>query len=263
MDRFFDFIEKHRFGILTTFVVHMGIFLYLQLETYSSNVYFGDNEVYARIEVPEEMIPIEPDEIEIPEEMQQQSGEVKNLTKDVHDKREKVNEGFSRSSVDNKVEQDVKNLEQEFFNEYKNSRPQTGTSGETTEQRTSNNQRTSTTNSQNNESDSSSGGDKVYAGRTMVNYDLEGRKPHNNNDWYIRNPGYTCGSGSNGTVVIAIRVNQNGDVISARYVAEKSVNANNCMIQKAEEYALKSRFAYKESAPKSQDGFIMYNFDSK
>src|SRR5690606_23317624 len=106
----------------------------------------------------------------------------------VHDKREKVNEGFSRSSVDNKVEQDVKNLEQEFFNEYKNSRPQTGTSGETTEQRTSNNQRTSTTNSQNNESGSSSGGDKVYAGRTMVNYDLEGRKPHNNNDWYIRNP---------------------------------------------------------------------------
>lgn len=96
----------------------------------------------------------------------------------------------------------------------------------------------------------------------MVSYKLENRHPHNKNDWHIRNPGYTCNN-SNGKVVIAIRVNNNGDVIQAKYVPELSNNANSCMIEQAERYAKMSRFAYSSSAPKAQDGYIYYTFVSR
>ena len=272
MDYFFDFIERRKFGILATFIAHMALFMYLQIETYTTKVYYGDNDVYARIEQHEEIIPLDPENVELPDDVETWSGSVKNITQDVHDKRERSTEGFSRTSVDSKVEANVRDLERQFFEEFQQGRaggnegsndssPNTG--GGKSE--TSNKEKTSSSASEKS-SGTTSGGDggkKVYAGKTMVSYDLEGRTPHNGNDWYIRNPGYTCGSSSNGTVVVAIRVNQNGDVIAARYVQERSRNANTCMIEKAQEYALMSRFAYKSSAAKTQDGYITYNFVSQ
>ncbi len=261
MDRFFDFIERRKFGILATFALHMLVFMYLQIETYTVKVYYNDNEVYAQVDQ-EELIELDPENIEVPEDMQNWDGEVKNLTKDANDKREKATEGFSKSSVDSKVEQNVKDLEKQFFEEFNKGKEQGKTSSESS-QDSKEKEKAKTSQEKSNGETGGDGLKTVFAGKTMVNYDLAGRYPHNKNDWYIRNPGYTCGSNSNGTVVVAIRVNQNGDVISARYIAESSSNANTCMIEKAQEYALKSRFAYKETAPKTQDGFITYNFVSQ
>ena len=265
MDRFFDFIERRKFGIMATFIVHMAVFMYLQIETYTTKVYYSDNDVYVRIEN-EEIIPLEPENIEMPTDAQSWNGEVKNITQDASDKRAKATEGFSKSSIDSKVEQNVKELERQFFSEFSSSKSsETGTQSKTTNKESVTDKEKSTKSSQS-EKQSENGGDglsTIYAGKTMVKYDLAGRFPHNKNDWYIRNPGYTCGSNSNGTVVVAIRVNQNGDVIGARYIPERSSGANPCMIEKAQEYALKSRFAFKESAPKAQDGFITYNFVSQ
>lgn len=272
MDYFFDFIERRKFGILATFIVHMALFMYLQIETYTTKVYYGDNDVYARIEQNEEVIPIDSENIELPDDAENWSGAVKNITQDVHDKRERSTEGFSRTSVDSKVEANVRDLERQFFEEFQQGRiggsegntdsPSKTVSGKS---ETSNKEKSSKSSSEKNAGTKSGGdgGKTVYAGKTMVSYDLEGRTPHNGNDWYIRNPGYTCGFSSNGTVVVAIRVNQNGDVIAARYVQERSKNANSCMIEKAQEYALLSRFAYNSSAAKTQEGYITYNFVSQ
>jgi hypothetical protein len=262
MDKFFDFIERRKFGILVTFLLHMAIFLYLQIETYSVKAYYGDNEVYARLEQDEEVIELNPDQIEQPDAMQQQSGDVKNLTQSSSDTRQKSYENFSKTSVDSKVEASVRDLERQFLEEINSGKTDKKSGGEASKPKETTDKKT------NKETDPNEvkGGDGIatsYGGNTMVRYELPNRTPHNGNDWYIRNPGYTCGSSSNGTVVVAIRVNPAGDVISARYIPEKSSGANGCMIEKAQEYALKSRFAYKSDAPKTQEGTITYNFVSK
>jgi len=274
MDKLFDFIEKRKFGILATFMLHLVLLMYLQIETYDYKVYYTSNDVPLRMERDEEeLIELSPEQIEVDKkQVAEWQGDVKNITQDAHDTRAKSRENFSRTSVDSKVEQNVKELERQFFDEFRSGRPtsengqQTGTIGTTADGKQHAGKTTKSENASTSNEGKQSGGDggkTVYEGRTMVKYDLKGRFPHNNNDWHIRNPGYTCGSSSNGTVVVAIRVNPNGDVVSVRYVPEMSTKASACMIEKAEEYALKSRFAFKDGAAKLQDGFITYNFVSQ
>ncbi len=272
MDSFLDFIEKRRWGILATFMLHMGLLLYLQIDTYSYTLPERRFEVMSEV-IEEEFIELNPEQI-IPEDFNAQqtaSGDVKNLAQNVADKREKSMENFSRSSTDQKVEQSVKDLERQFFEEFASGRPNaetaTGEGNNKASGGTSTPSKTNEATKPNKEITSNgstaSGSDKQYGGNTMVRFELTDRFPHNKNDWYIRNPGYTCGSNANGVVVVAIRVNQNGDVISARHVPERSSTTNSCMIEQAEIYAKKSRFAYKADAAKTQDGFIYYTFVSK
>lgn len=274
MDRFLDFIEKRRWGILVTFMIHMGLLLYLQVDTYTYTLPERRFEVISEV-IEEEFIELNPEQIILPEDFKAQqmiSGDVKNIAQNLADKREKSMDKFSQTSTDQKVEQRVKDLERQFFEEFASGRPSaesssggesggkaSGGSGSNT--KPSESSKSSKENSSN--TSAASGSDKQFGGSTMVRFELNDRFPHNKNDWHIRNPGYTCGSNSNGLVVIAIRVNQNGDVVSVRYIAELSDNANHCMIEQAEIYAKKSRFTYKNDAPKAQDGFIYYTFVSK
>lgn len=270
MDSFLDFIEKRRWGILATFLLHVGLLLYLQVDTYKFKLPERDYAVMAEI-YDEELIEIKPEQLipEDPKLNESFTGDVRNITQNVNDKREKSYDNFSKSSTDQKVEQNVKDLERQFFEEFSNSRgvsesgDSKSSSGSGGSSSGKSNNETKPNKDQTSASSSSSSSEKQFAGTTMVKYELKDRFPHNNNDWNIRNPGYTCGSSANGVVVVAIRVNQNGDVLSARHVPERSTNANSCMIEQAETYAKKSRFAFKNDAPKTQEGFIYYTFVSK
>lgn len=102
-----------------------------------------------------------------------------------------------------------------------------------------------------------------YSKNVMVEFELDGRIPYDNNMWYIRNPGYTCGFESNGTVVIKIKVDNGGIVTDATYDDSKSINANQCMIDKSILYAKKSRFNYKGGSSFKQNGIIIYRFVSQ
>jgi hypothetical protein len=262
-----DKIEKHRWGIIVTFFVHIGTLLYLQVETYLTKLPERDFEVMAEVTEYEDYIEINPDNLITEEEFNANlNSDVRNLTRDMNDKRERSSENFSRSSIDSKIEQNARELEQQYFNEFASGRPDQSSSGgpgsNPSNSNTSPSTNSNTLPNNNNSSAANSGGNQID-GETMKSYDLANRTPHNNNDWHIRNPGYRCGSGSNGKVVIAIRVNQNGDVISARYVPEKSSSANSCMIEQAEKYAKMSRFNYSSTAPKTQEGFIIYTFVSR
>ena len=106
-------------------------------------------------------------------------------------------------------------------------------------------------------STSNEGGNNGAKGKTMVNFELKGRTPHNNDMWYVRNPGYTCGQGLSGEVVVKIKVNSNGDVTEATVVGDVS-DLNPCLIKQAKDYAKKSRFNASETA--TQEGKIIYRF---
>jgi hypothetical protein len=93
----------------------------------------------------------------------------------------------------------------------------------------------------------------------MVDWDLSNRKPHNNNSYYVRNPGYTCNENANGIVVVNVRANKNGDIIAATYDETKSSNATTCMIENAIKYAKLSRFEY-STQTNQQTGYIKYTF---
>ena len=91
----------------------------------------------------------------------------------------------------------------------------------------------------------------------MVNYVLDGRSPHNNDIWNVRNPGYTCGQGMSGEVVVKIRVNTNGNVVYAKAISNVS-GLNPCLVEQSEAYAKMSRF--NTSSTDNQEGTITYRF---
>jgi len=101
------------------------------------------------------------------------------------------------------------------------------------------------------------GGSKPSEGAPMVNWDLKDRTPHQNNAWFVRNPGYTCGKGAGGTVLVKIKVNANGDVTTAS-LASNAAGLNPCLVDQALKYAKMSRFNAASTA--SQEGTITYIF---
>ena len=101
----------------------------------------------------------------------------------------------------------------------------------------------------------------AYGGNVMVSWSLTERTAYLNNNWYVRNPGYTCDQDSYGKITIQIKVDQNGSVIYAS-VLEKE-DASQCMINQAIKYAKLSRFNYSITATPNQIGTITYTFISQ
>lgn len=94
----------------------------------------------------------------------------------------------------------------------------------------------------------------------MVNWVLKGRTPHNNDEYFVRNPGYTCGKGKNGTILIKIKVDGSGDVKTA-ILANDSAEIDPCLVEQALKYAKMSRFNGAGSG--LQEGTIEYTFISQ
>ena len=74
----------------------------------------------------------------------------------------------------------------------------------------------------------------------------------------VKKPIYN--SQAQGKVVVTIRVNQNGKVISAKPGAKGSTTTNAYLYSKAKEAALKTTFKPKADAPDVQIGTIIYHF---
>lgn len=92
-----------------------------------------------------------------------------------------------------------------------------------------------------------------YQGPTRIYYDLEGR-----NHTYLPIPIYKC-EGS-GKVVLAIIVNQQGIVESAKIIEAESTTTDNCLAETALRTALISRFNQDLYSPKLQAGTLSYHF---
>jgi len=71
-------------------------------------------------------------------------------------------------------------------------------------------------------------------------------------------PTYDCNE--QGRVVVSISVDKSGRVISARPGIKGTTNSASCLLQRAKEAALKTRFNSDSKAPTKQVGSIIYNF---
>ena len=252
MQRFFYYIEKFKFGIIATFAAYMFLFVYLQMGTYTQ--YFPISAFHEGPEIitePEE-IELKPEQIEVTENA---GGEMKNMVRDQNDERERTYENYSQNRSAKQVEQSVKDYEKKLFQDAGGAQERKRIQEQMDQQK-----KQTTPGSKKETNVAKTGGDKAYAGNVMVEWSLSNRNPHQYNNYYVRNPGYTCGYGSNGVVNISIKVNQNGDVVFAEYMAGRSSGANMCMIEQALKYAKMSRFMYSANAPDSQTGSITYRF---
>ena len=90
-----------------------------------------------------------------------------------------------------------------------------------------------------------------YGGKN--NFQLKGRTAE-----FKAKPIYN--SQEQGIVVVLITVNQSGDVINAISGAKGSTTLNKNLLKRAKEAALKTKFNEKKSAPKNQQGKIIYYF---
>ena len=85
------------------------------------------------------------------------------------------------------------------------------------------------------------------------NYRLGNRKALS-----LPEPEYDCNE--EGRVVVAISVDQTGKVISAQPGAKGTTNSAACLLNRAKEAALKTKFNADSNAPSKQVGQIIYNF---
>ena len=260
MNNILYFIEKHKYGIVIALILHVIAFLYLQINTYEERVPFEAWSFQGKnIEAPDD-IEITPDQIESFDEAQLDPEFFKEITSHVtnmNDDREKsTNKNEFYSSYKGDAEQNVRDFEKSVIANLQGQRKGNESNESSTDLEEGNtNNKTDNSNTANNQA----GSEKAYAGETMVSYDLNNRFPLNNNDWHVRNPGYTCGN-VNGKVVVRIRVGNSGDVVYAKVIPELSSGSSDCMIKQAEKYAMLSRFNFDGSAGKQQEGTITYQF---
>jgi TonB family protein len=251
----FLFIDRYKLGILTAFAVYIGIFIYLEMQTYTRYfpiIPFNDEPL---LELQKEELLLTPEQIQIQEDLN--SGDLKNISRDQNDSRERSSENWQENKSAKEIEQSIKDYEKSLYQDNGGELERAKILKES-EQRKNDLKKQAPLKPENKES---SGAKTVYAGNVMVSWSLSQRTAHLNNNWYVRNPGYTCGQGSSGKITVQIKVNQNGSVIDA--IVLSSGGASDCMTQQAIKYAKLSRFNYSSTASTSQVGTITYTFVSQ
>lgn len=252
MNNLLEILDKYKFGILAAMASYIVIYMYLQMDSYTV---YTPIEIFhdgSYVDVPEEDIHLKPENIDMSGNFQ---SDVKNAVRDMNDKRQQSNTDYSYNSAADAANaaKSVEDLEKQYFEE------SGGYKEREKYQQAIQESNTSQTKEDGPKKVTNGGSDNAAGGQVMVDWKLNGRTPHQNNEWYVRNPGYTCGFAS-GKVTVVIKVDQSGNVVSAIVDNAGTRNATSCMIEQAKNYALKSRFNYSGSSPKSQEGIIVYSF---
>ncbi len=252
-----QFIERYRWGIIAAFAVFTGVFVYLQFEIYEQ--YWPVNPFSDQPEVSvqdEKELMVTPEDLMIQQD--QSLSDVKSISRSSDDQRKRSDENWSQNAPSEDGASKAKDYVKQLFEETGGAAKRQAIKEEMEQRKKV---QTSSSDRSNEQTSSQKGGKTAYSGNVMVDWSLKGRAPHQNDNWWIRNPGYTCGYGSTGRVTVHIKVNQNGNVVSAVPVA--SSGSNQCMIDQAVIYARKSRFNYSGSAAAQQEGTITYTFVSQ
>ena len=254
MNDFLDYIEKYKFAILGTLVVHLCIIVGSSFQQVQHVMRIPPQEV--EIEIPLEDIEFEP-EIEELLELKKEplpSENITNTAADANDTREKSYENYStnKDEIEEDVLQTAKELEKQYFEEAAAANPksnQTQVNSHVPVETVSDKIKTADDNSS-----VKTGGTKSFAGEVMISFNLKGRKA-----FQLPNPGYTCST--NGTIVIEIKVGSDGFVKSTNFLSNLSSGATDCLVDRAIDYASRARFNYSSSG--TQTGTITYKFIGK
>ena len=238
----FILIDRHKLGILAAFSAYIVVFIFLEIITYQT--YFPIQPFNDQT-----TISITTEELLITKENLQVEQDSKNISKDQNDLREQSINDWQENKSD-EINQSIKDYEKSLHqdNVSKNDnivKENEDDNNDLNPQVLNNNNNVKT----------------AYGGNVMVSWSLTERTAYLNNNWYVRNPGYTCDQDSYGKITIQIKVDQNGSVIYAS-VLEKG-DASQCMINQAIKYAKLSRFNYSTTATPNQIGTITYTFISQ
>lgn len=237
-------------GLAACAGVYLFVFMYLQVSSFSNIVNNTPFEAYSKLDSDE--IRLKHDNIDNP--MGERGGEVSNVSRDMNDDRTFSEDDWSESKYEGDPSEVAKEVERQFFYE---------TGGEEQRKELLKEHLTRLANgkseNENNNQDNTSPGNQK-SGNVMVEWELNGRTAYKNDNWYVRNPGYTCGSNSYGTVEVRIRVNRSGTVLDAQVQGFSSSTISDCMQRKAITYAKKSRFNYDAQSDAVQIGIIRYTF---
>jgi hypothetical protein len=240
MDKLLDWFEEHKFGVIGTLALH-SLFLLLftmwQLRGVPTEEERSTMQMdVIEIEQAEQMI----EQIENPE-LEQARRDVKNLTSNIT--ATKTYQAYSSQRLSERVEEDLRKLEQEEFERLAQERRDRGEEIEVPEL------------------DPSKWSKERYMeqkvepmkveGLALVEYDLKGRT-----DSYLHKPGFQCMKG--GVVVINVIVNSSGKVDKAELNPAASNTSDECLIEKAMASARSARFNSIQSGP--QSGTIKYTF---
>ena len=249
MKGFFNRPEHFFLALIAAFGVYISLFMYFHISSYKQYVLIPAFQEFSKIE---EEIKIAKENIEVPD---QNSGELKNLARNNEDKRIKSEKDWSENTSSEDPTQTIKDFEKKLFEEAGGEKKREKIESEAERKKVAKNEKSSKTDLINQHLKPNQ-----YNGNVMVDFSLEGRTAYNNNNWYIRNPGYTCGYGSVGTIVILIKVNSSGKVVKINFDAAKSINATSCMQEQALKYANMSRFNPITKIGSEQSGYIRYQF---
>lgn len=238
----FILIDRHKLGILAAFSAYIVVFIFLEIITYQT--YFPIQPFNDQ-----PTISITTDELLITKENLQVEQDSKNISKDQNDLREQSINNWQENKSD-EINQSIKDYEKSLHQDNVSKNDNIVKENEDD----NNDLKPQVSNTNNNVK-------TAYGGNVMVSWSLTERTAYLNNNWYVRNPGYTCDQDSYGKITIQIKVDQNGSVIYAS-VLEKG-DASQCMINQAIKYAKLSRFNYSITAKPNQIGTITYTFISQ
>jgi hypothetical protein len=243
--------------LMAIMTIYVGIFVYLELTTVRKETAIEADEFSVSIEeVPEEV------ELTLQQDpMMSAGGEVRNVVRDASDWRQRSQQDWSQDAASStrsgNPEQSARDFERSLYEEFGGAKERERIRTESAERL-----KNSAPNSANRNvsSTNQSGSQNQFAGSVMVDFSLPGRTAFENKKWYVRNPGYTCGYNSAGTVVVNISVNNAGRVISKSVDQNRSSNASACMMEQALKYAGMSRF---NAGSGTVSGYISYRFVSQ
>ena len=251
MKGFFNRPEHFFLALIAAVGVYILLFMYFQISSYKQYVLIKPYNEFSKIEEDKEII-IAKENIQVPN---QNSGDLKNITRNNQDKRSKSEKDWSENTSSGDPVQTIKDYEKKLFEEAGGEKKREKIASEAERKKAAKTDKSSKTDLINQHSKPNQ-----YNGNVMVDFSLAGRTAYNNNNWYIRNPGYTCGYGAAGTVVVLINVNSDGKVIKVNFDPSKSTNVSECMREQALKYANMSRFNSANNLDSEQSGYIRYQF---
>ena len=243
IDRFFYFVDKHKYGILAVFITYNFLFIYLKVKSYDQIIPFETFVNESRIEIPEDEIELLPENITVNPKYDYNN--IVNTVSDINDKRERsdkkwaeyesIKNASNKSDIEKELSDSKKHLE-----DLKKQIEERNKEDDKDKDKT-----------QNKENNNNSNTANAVKGTVLVSYDINGRK-----HMKLDAPGYTCRGA--GKIGIKVKVDQYGDVISAKFDPSKSTASATCMIEVAIKYAQrKSRFNRTNT---SNEGWIYYIF---
>lgn len=259
----FDLLEKYKFGLLAALLAYVVIFAYFQIGTYDGpGVPYSPFHDGPSLEIPEDEIELLPENIMLPANFDPSN--IKNTARDENDKRQRSEDNYSVSEyTGNGGIQDATEYEKRMFEEAGGEAERAKIRAQIEARKKREAEEEKRRNASKDDGTSTAGTANAAAGNVMVSFNVPKHTAHQGNDWYVRNPGYKCGVGASGRVMILVKVDQSGKVLSATYDESQSSGATFCMISEAKKYALMSRFNYAPDAAKTQSGWISYTFISQ